>query len=99
MSEPRPTDGVICTLDEWLLAQNSSTIHCLTRGQSIGLTIAVETGLLSLLAILTVYVLIIRNIRRYRRKFADRVWSLVQEPSDVYMVSSTFISPPFYLGL
>jgi hypothetical protein len=91
MSEPPFKDGIICSQADWDLQQtqtvHNTTIHCLTRGQSIGLTLPVETGLLSLTAVLVVFVLIILNVRRYRRKFSDRKWKLFQEPSDVFMAS------------
>jgi len=31
-------DGIICTPEEYSRSLNDSSIHCLTRGQSIGLT-------------------------------------------------------------
>lgn len=55
--------GYICNATELALAApNNSTNYdlvCLSRGQSIGLAIVTETGLLSLISVVLVFVLIL----------------------------------------
>ncbi|KLO18373.1 hypothetical protein SCHPADRAFT_993599 [Schizopora paradoxa] len=59
----------------------------LTREDSIGLAFVVEAGILSATSLAVLAVLLIRNILRYR-KYADAYkWSLVEQPSDVYVLS------------
>ncbi|KAJ6521955.1 hypothetical protein DFH09DRAFT_212956 [Mycena vulgaris] len=77
--------GVICSSEEWARSLSDPAIHCLTRGQSIGLTVTAESGLISLVAVLGVFCLIIRNGIRHVRRTGK--WSLVQEPMDVLMLS------------
>jgi hypothetical protein len=55
---PAALDGVICSPEELELAKKSAAIYCLTRGQSIGLLLASEAGLISLVAVLVVFLLI-----------------------------------------
>lgn len=51
--------GVICTADELLLAKNSNgTVVCLTRGQSIGLAFTAEAGVISMVAVVVIFMLI-----------------------------------------
>ncbi|KAH8119308.1 hypothetical protein DFH11DRAFT_436935 [Phellopilus nigrolimitatus] len=52
---------------------------CLTRGQSIGVALDAESGLISLLSIFTLVVFVIRPPEEQRR--------LVQEPADLLMLS------------
>jgi len=70
-----------CTAAQQALFNSShgSSIVCLTRGDSIGLTLVAESGFISLLAVLGVFVLIFRN--------AFRNGKLVRHPTDVYMFS------------
>jgi hypothetical protein len=53
-------DGSICTPEEQALfaSSNGTSIVCLTRGDSIGLTLVAESGFISLIAVLGVFVLI-----------------------------------------
>jgi len=53
-------DGSICTPEEQALSRSSrgASIVCLTRSDSIGLTLVVESGFISLIAIVGVFVLI-----------------------------------------
>ncbi|KAF8893529.1 hypothetical protein BD779DRAFT_1506741 [Infundibulicybe gibba] len=46
--------GIICTSEEY--SRKDSSIHCLSRGQSIGLTLVAESGFVSLIA---------RNVARH----------------------------------
>jgi len=54
-------DGSICTPEEQALFNSSrgTSIVCLTRGDSIGLTLVAESGFISLIAVLCVFVLIL----------------------------------------
>ena len=53
-------DGSICTPEEQALSRSShgASVVCLTRGDSIGLTLVAESGFISLTAIVGVFVLI-----------------------------------------
>jgi hypothetical protein len=57
-------DGSICTPEEQALARSShgASIVCLTRGDSIGLTIVAESGFISLMAVVGVFVLIFVSV-------------------------------------
>ncbi|KAJ7745447.1 hypothetical protein DFH07DRAFT_748882 [Mycena maculata] len=78
--------GVICSPEQYSQSlSDSADIYCLTRGQSIGLTVTSEAGLISLVAVLGVFTLIIRNGIRHVRRTGK--WYLVQEPMDVLMLS------------
>ena len=54
------SDGNICTIEEQDLynSSNGTSIVCLTRGDTIGLTLVAESGFISLVAVLGVFVLI-----------------------------------------
>ncbi|KIM74393.1 hypothetical protein PILCRDRAFT_828227 [Piloderma croceum F 1598] len=75
------SDGNICTIEEQALSNssNGTSIVCLTRGDTIGLTLVAESGLISLVAVLGVFVLIFRNAFRNRK--------LIRHPTDLYMLS------------
>ncbi|KAJ7141392.1 hypothetical protein C8R44DRAFT_763319 [Mycena epipterygia] len=77
--------GVVCTAAEYTRSLSDPSIYCLTRGQSIGLTVTAESGLISLIAVLGVFILIIRNGIRHVRRTGK--WHLVPEPMDVLMLS------------
>jgi uncharacterized membrane protein len=51
-------NGKICTPEEQALADSGTSIYCLTRGQSIGLALTAESGFISLVAVLGVFVLV-----------------------------------------
>ncbi|KAF8260675.1 hypothetical protein EI94DRAFT_884557 [Lactarius quietus] len=85
--------GTVCTEDQY---QNSTNLYpndpkpsltCLTHGQSIGLTLIAESSLLSLVALMFVFVLIGRNVRIYRKALPNGGWKLLQGPTDIYMLS------------
>jgi uncharacterized membrane protein len=59
-------DGSICTQGEQALFNSShgTSIVCLTRGDSIGLTLMAESGFISLIAVLGVFVLIFVSMDR-----------------------------------
>ncbi|KAJ7693375.1 hypothetical protein B0H17DRAFT_1059942 [Mycena rosella] len=77
--------GIVCTSEQYNRSLADAGLHCLTRGQSIGLTVTAESGLISLVAVLGVFILIIRNGFRHVRRTGK--WYLVQEPMDVFMLS------------
>lgn len=70
MSEPAPLHlGVVCTAEEWADSQLSDNknsthpmLHCLTRGQSIGLTVTTQAAFISLIAVLYLFVLIVVRV-------------------------------------
>ena len=51
-------NGSVCTPHEEALAHSGTNLHCLTRGQSIGLALTAESGFISLVAVLGVFFLI-----------------------------------------
>ncbi|KAI9445892.1 hypothetical protein H4582DRAFT_2093698 [Lactarius indigo] len=60
----------------------------LTSGQSIGLTqLTIEASLLSFGAVIAVFILIVRNVLRYRRALPNGNWKLLRTPTDIYMLS------------
>jgi hypothetical protein len=58
------SDGSICTPEEQALFHSSqgSSLVCLTRGESIGLTLVAESGFISLISVLAVFVLIFVSV-------------------------------------
>lgn len=78
--------GIMCTPEQ----SSDPLIHCLTRGDTIGLTLDAQAGLLSLLAVLYVFLIIIRNvIYRFRRRrgASVRTWYIFEKPTDILMFS------------
>ncbi|KAH9170441.1 hypothetical protein EDB89DRAFT_2071956 [Lactarius sanguifluus] len=79
---------------------NTST---LTNGQSIGLAVSVlsstdrltlspmqltaEAAFLSLGAVIVIFILIARNLHRYRKTLPNGDWKLLRTPTDIYMLS------------
>ena len=57
---PMSIDGRTCTIEEQALSQNISgtNIVCLTRGDTIGLTLVAESGFISLIALLGAFIVI-----------------------------------------
>jgi len=60
---------------------------CLSRGQSIGLTVATVIGVISTLAVLSVFCIVIKNVLLYKRHVPSTEWRLFKSPLDVYMAS------------
>ena len=58
------SDGSICTPQELALFHSSqgSSLVCLTRGESIGLTLVAQSGFISLISVLAVFVLIFVSV-------------------------------------
>ncbi|KAF6763249.1 hypothetical protein DFP72DRAFT_801331 [Ephemerocybe angulata] len=89
MSDTRPvldSPSQICTSAELArVARGDHSIHCLSRGQAIGLSVVLESGLVSLIAVLYVFGIIIRNVIRRVRQ--HRRWLIFVDPIDVIMFS------------
>ncbi|KAF8070114.1 hypothetical protein FPV67DRAFT_1002492 [Lyophyllum atratum] len=78
--------GIVCIAEQYSrMLSGDVSIHCLTRGESIGLTIVAEIGLLSLFAVCCVSFIIITNVVRHVRHAArEGETSVLQEPMDKY---------------
>ncbi|KII91648.1 hypothetical protein PLICRDRAFT_51784 [Plicaturopsis crispa FD-325 SS-3] len=77
-------DGSVCTLSEWQRSNApDALIHCFTRGETVGLTISVLSGSVSLLAVTGILLSIMWNL--YTASPGKR--RLIQEPMDLYMLS------------
>ncbi|KAH9061347.1 hypothetical protein EDB87DRAFT_1560456 [Lactarius vividus] len=90
MSTPGGVNGTVCNAEQYqqyLSNTSHPTITCLTHGQSIGLTLTAEASFISLAAVMTVFVLIVRNVLRYRRALPNGGWKLLRVPADIYMLS------------
>ncbi|KIY72530.1 hypothetical protein CYLTODRAFT_388656 [Cylindrobasidium torrendii FP15055 ss-10] len=78
-----------CTEEQF--GKEASEIHCLTRRQSVGLTIVAESGFISCFAVLYVVWIILRNALAHRRRARSTKtrseWRLVREPMEVFMLS------------
>ncbi|KAI0254073.1 hypothetical protein BJV78DRAFT_1388661 [Lactifluus subvellereus] len=82
--------GSLCNAQQYQqsLQNNSSpSISCLSHGRTIGLALTAEASFLSLACVIVVFVLIGRNILRYRRVLPNGDWKLLRVPADVYMLS------------
>ncbi|KIM80581.1 hypothetical protein PILCRDRAFT_526797 [Piloderma croceum F 1598] len=75
------SDVFNCLLEEQAVFNTTqgTKFTCLTRGDSIGLTLAAEAGFISLVAVLGVFMLIMRN--------TIQSGSLIRQPTDIYMIS------------
>ncbi|KAI4521532.1 hypothetical protein GGG16DRAFT_86885 [Schizophyllum commune] len=85
--------GYVCTDDEWERYQNNdTTIYCLSRGESIGLMVTAECGLLSLLAVGYVFAVIFRNFARHVHytRGTPAQWRIVSQAMDVFMLNLFF---------
>ncbi|KAH8977960.1 hypothetical protein EDB92DRAFT_1805358 [Lactarius akahatsu] len=81
-------NGTVCDAqqDEQSFAiDTNSTI--LTNGQSIGLALTAEASFLSFGALTVIFILIARNLLRYRRSLPNGDWKLLRTPADIYMLS------------
>jgi len=72
-------DGVICTKEDLAKSSNGTGLVCLTRDQSIGLTLAAEAGCISLVAVVGIFVLILFRVNRGTK--------LIDRPTDLYILS------------
>ncbi|KAF8274486.1 hypothetical protein EI94DRAFT_1696019 [Lactarius quietus] len=81
-------NGTVCNAQQYTQSKlTNPTITCLTHGQSIGLALTAEASFISLTAVIVVFILIGRNVLRYRRVLPNGDWTLFQEPADIYMFS------------
>ncbi|KDR75017.1 hypothetical protein GALMADRAFT_69346 [Galerina marginata CBS 339.88] len=79
--------GIVCTAEQYARSKSDSSIHCLTRGESIGLTVVAEAGLLSLVAVSYVLTIILRNFIWRFRNATKEERSVFHEPMDLLMFS------------
>ncbi|TRM70280.1 hypothetical protein BD626DRAFT_423053 [Schizophyllum amplum] len=85
--------GYTCTGEDWELYLNHDTnIYCLSRGESIGLALVAESGLISLIAVAFVFVIIFRNFARHIRntRGTPAQWHIVSQAMDVFMLNLFF---------
>ncbi|KAF8274450.1 hypothetical protein EI94DRAFT_1782365 [Lactarius quietus] len=80
-------NGTVCNAQQYNQSMFTTTITCLTPGQSIGLALTAEASFISLTAVIVVLILIGRNVLRHRRVLPKGDWTLFQEPADIYMFS------------
>ncbi|KAI0036176.1 hypothetical protein K488DRAFT_41622 [Vararia minispora EC-137] len=85
-------NGTTCTAEEFALSQSGPdnrypNIYCLTRGDSIGLSFSVQAGTISILAVTVLFILIARNVMRHMRFSKSGSWTLLREPTDIYVLS------------
>jgi len=68
---------------------NSNPVYpcILTIGQSVGFVLAVEASFLSFGAVIVIFMLIVRNLLRYRKILPNGDWKLLRTPADIYMLS------------
>ncbi|EIN11601.1 hypothetical protein PUNSTDRAFT_25580, partial [Punctularia strigosozonata HHB-11173 SS5] len=85
--------GSVCNYTQWTdyFSTNPPGINltCLTRGESIGMTITATVGLVSILSIVALFVFImvrIYNMFELWRTPSTETWSLVRGPADIYML-------------
>ncbi|KAH6897602.1 hypothetical protein BKA70DRAFT_1316045 [Coprinopsis sp. MPI-PUGE-AT-0042] len=79
--------GVVCSgADLQRSLEDPLAIHCLSRGESMGLMLVAESGIISLLAVIYVFGIIIRNAFRRRKQMGDS-WRMFEEPTDLLLAS------------
>ncbi|KAF9527370.1 hypothetical protein CPB83DRAFT_876503 [Crepidotus variabilis] len=88
---PKPV-GVVCSDVDWARDTNTAgkDLHCLTRGDSIGLTVVSEACLLSLIAVVYVFLRILRNVIWRLRRFPLRKFKMFHTPMDLLMFGLFF---------
>ncbi|KAH9014334.1 hypothetical protein EDB85DRAFT_2157473 [Lactarius pseudohatsudake] len=77
MSAPDGVNEVVCDAQQNKQSFSDANSSILTNGQSIGLTGAV----------IVVFILIVRNLLRYRKSLPNGDWKLLRTPADIYMLS------------
>jgi len=85
-------NGTVCNAQQYQQSLSSLTslnpsITCLTHGQSIGLALTAEASFISLVSVMIIFVLIVRNIVRHKNASPMRGWKLLRVPPDIYMLS------------
>jgi len=82
ITPPMSMDTGKCTVEEQALFRNTSgtAIVCLTRGDSIGLTLVAESGFISLIAVLGVFMVIFVSINEFMTfsKLTSAILRIVQ---------------------
>ncbi|KAJ7909308.1 hypothetical protein B0H13DRAFT_2492864, partial [Mycena leptocephala] len=76
----------VCT-PEQLTTEGFSGFYCYTRKQNVGLVVVSLAGFLSLTAVVTIFVLILRNVIRARKVTTSDERRLVKKPMDMFMLS------------
>ncbi|KAF8647462.1 hypothetical protein AX16_006668 [Volvariella volvacea WC 439] len=94
MSAASVPSGVACTLEEYsdsYATTGTRNLHCLTRGQTVGLMVVIYNGVISLVAVLCMFGLITRNAMFYRRQRREArggsYYSLIEKPIDALLLS------------
>ncbi|KDR75049.1 hypothetical protein GALMADRAFT_248909 [Galerina marginata CBS 339.88] len=81
------SNGIICTPDQYERSKTDDSIHCLTRGESINLTIIALVNLISLVAVSYVFVIMLRNLVWRIRHVSQEKWRVFHQPMDLLMFS------------
>lgn len=80
--------GIVCTLADYIRSRtDAKSMHCLTRGETIGLTIVTQAGLLSLVAVSYVFSIILRNVVWRIRHLSTKKLHVFHNPMDLLMFS------------
>ncbi|KAH8998215.1 hypothetical protein EDB86DRAFT_820342 [Lactarius hatsudake] len=87
MSAPDGVNEVVCDAQQNKQSFSDANSSILTNGQSIGLTLTAEASFLSFGAVIVIFILIARNLLRYRRTLPNGDWKLLRTPADIYMLS------------
>jgi len=83
--------GIVCTPAQYDRSlTGGGSIHCLTRSQSIGLTVVTQAGLVSLVAVSYVFIIILRNITWRIRHSSGKALHVFDGPMDLIMFSLFF---------
>jgi hypothetical protein len=87
MSASDTVYGTVCNAQQYEQSLSTDpTISCLTHGQTIGLAMTAEASFISLAAVIVIFGLIWRNVKRYRKALPDGGWKLLDAPADIYML-------------
>ncbi|KAH9048657.1 hypothetical protein EDB83DRAFT_2227100 [Lactarius deliciosus] len=87
MSALNGVNGTVCYAQQNKQSFSDVNSTILTNGQSIGLGLIVEASILSFGALIVIFILIARNLLRYRRSLPNGDWKLLRTPADIYMLS------------
>ncbi|KAH9978625.1 hypothetical protein BGW80DRAFT_1455397 [Lactifluus volemus] len=84
--------GTVCNAQQYmqsipLVSNPHPSVSCLSRGQCIGLALTAEASFISLFSVVVAFILIGRNVRRYRKELPNGDWKLLKLPADIYMLS------------
>ncbi|KAF5320691.1 hypothetical protein D9619_001330 [Psilocybe cf. subviscida] len=75
--------GMICTVEEFMRSITDTSIRCLTRGESLGLTAVTASALLSLLAVLYAMSIILRGVVWRFRHVREVRLHIFHQPMDL----------------